>query len=207
LFDAYVEASATPAALERLAALCDERAGPPAGIRLDQDRRWSVLVALARAGDERTEQRVGDEARRDPSDQGRLRAIAAQAARPSLDVKRAWLRRVLDGGPLPLAELRAAATALFPAAQHRLQAALAGEVLDGLAVLNRIRGQGYFSSFVAGFLGPLCDRDYLRRLDAAIDAGASLHPILQRGVRNSRFEVVRCLAMAAALEAIKKSPT
>jgi aminopeptidase N len=207
LFDTFVEVAATAPAIERLAALVDEEAAPPVGIRLDQDRRWSLLLALGRTGLAGIEDRVADEARRDPSDQGRLRAIAVRAAQPSLDVKRAWLRRVLDGGALPLADLRAAATALFPALQNGLYRALAGEILEGLPTLDRVRQQGYFGSFVAGFLGPACDGVHLQRLETAIAAAGDLHPILQRGLRNSRFDVARCLRIAEITEAKKKSPT
>jgi aminopeptidase N len=205
MFDAYVDAAATPSATARLAALVDETEAPPAGIRLDQDRRWNALLAMAKAGHEQVATLVASELRRDPSDQGRLRSIAVSAARPDSSVKRAWLTRLLDGGVLPLADARAAAGALFPPSQHRLRASLSEQILEGLPVLNRVREQGYFNSFVAGYLVPLCDAAYLRRLDAAIAAAGELHPILRRGLKNSRFDVARCIAIAA-VHGQKKSP-
>ena len=197
LFDAYVGAAASPAGQQRLAALLAETNEPPSGIELDQDRRWNVLQSLSEVGHPRVEELLAAERARDASDQGRLRSLAVEAARPSLAVKRAWLKRVLEDADLTLADARAAAAALFPAGQHRLHAELADEILHGLEVLNRNRVQGYFSSFVGGFLGSLCDASYLRRLDSAIAASGSLHPILQRGLRNSRFEVARCIAIGA----------
>jgi aminopeptidase N len=206
MFDAFVQIAATPAAIGRLEALLDEREPMPAGMRLDQDRRWSVLLALARAGCASIDERAANERGRDPSDQGRLRSIAVAAARPLLEAKRAWLERVLDGSELPLADLRAASTALFPAAQHALHATLAPEILAALPVVNRVREQGYFGAFVAAFLSPVCSREHLQRLDAAISASGGLHPILQRGLRNSRFEGARCLSIATFV-ASEKKPT
>ena len=197
MFDACVNTAASAAGVQRLAALLTETTEPPRGIELDQDRRWNVLQALSEADHPRLDGLLAAERSRDASDQGRLRSLAVQATRPSLAVKRAWLQRVLEDPDLTLADARAAAAAVFPASQHRLHAELSEEILHGLDVLNRNRVQGYFSSYANGFLGAFCDADYLQRLDAAIAASSSLHPILQRGLRNTRFEVARCIAIAA----------
>jgi aminopeptidase N len=197
MFDAYVDTAASPAGLERLSALLGETIVPPSGIRLDADRRWNVLQSLSEADDSRTDELITAERARDTSDQGRLRSLAVEASRPNLAVKRAWLRRVLEDRDLTLADARAAAAALFPARQHRLHSELGAEILHGLEALNRNRMQGYFSSFVSAFLGSLGDARYLEQLDEAIAASRSLHPILQRGLRNSRFEVARCIAISS----------
>jgi aminopeptidase N len=205
LFDAYVETASSPASAQRLADMLAERMAPPAGLNLDQDRRWNVLETLAEGGHAGIDDLITAERLRDPSDQGRLRSLAAEAARPSLDVKRDWLRRVIGEPTLSLADARAAGNALFPARQHALRSQLSDEILAGLQVVNRSRDQSYFAAFVGGFLGVLCEPEYLRRLDAAIEESADLHPILLRGLRNTRFEVARCISIGE-IERQKKSP-
>jgi aminopeptidase N len=205
MFDCYVAIAQGAEVLAALAALLEEQRMPPDGIRLDQDRRWNVLQILSEAEHPGLDALIAKERLRDPSDQGRLRALAVEAARPDLDVKRGWLQRLLGDSDLTLADARAASAGLFPSSQHRLRAALSDEILGGLAVLNQNRNSSYFASFVSGLLGPLCDAQYLEKLDAAIGAAEALHPILRRGLRNSRFEVARCIAIGAR-ESEKKEP-
>ncbi|HLF12664.1 MAG TPA: ERAP1-like C-terminal domain-containing protein, partial [Gammaproteobacteria bacterium] len=206
MFDYYVEMANTPSVVEELAGLLDGRRTPPAGIQLDQDRRWNLLQALSEVEHPGLDGRIASERGRDASDRGRLRALTVEAARPNLDVKRQWLRRLLgEDAALTLADARAAAVGLFPPSQHGLRAQLSDDILNGLPELNRRRDPSYFSAFVNGFLGSLCDPKYLGKLDAAISQAESLHPMLLRGLRNSRFEVARCIAIGVR-QSEKKEP-
>jgi hypothetical protein len=96
-----------------------------------------------------------------------------------------------------LAEFRARARGLYPRGQHALQAANVDAALNGLGTLNATRDAEYFGAYVGGLLGAVCDANYLEKLDAAVDRQADLHPVIRRGLLDSRFETRRCLEMAA----------
>ena len=198
LFDNYRAAATSPAALARLAAMLDEEPSLPAGFELDQDRRWSLLGALTAAGFSGHAALLDAETLRDPSAQGRLRAISVQASAPDLDRKRQWVDTLLgDPGDLTLAEQRAAAGGLFPTEQSRLQLRFTGEVLERLPELSRSKPPELFGAVIGGLLRSNCEASYLGELDAAIEAGGDLHPRLLRGLKDTRFEVARCIAIAA----------
>lgn len=198
MFDQYVAAVNTASGIERLGLILSGLATLPGGFRLDQDRRWNLLQKLAELDHPALDTWLATEAERDPTDQGRLRAVGVEAARPNLDTKRYWIDMLLaDGGmPVTLAEYRTAAGNLFPDRQHELQRRLAEAVFRGLDRISEHRDAGFFRSVVGGLLGTVCDRDYLRQLDEAIDGGrTTLHPTIRRGLRDMRFEVARCLAI------------
>jgi hypothetical protein len=167
-------------------------------LRFDQDRRWKVLGVLAAADFDRLGTLLTKETARDPSDQGRLRAIAVRAAEPKPETKQAWLDRLLGDGEVPaLADARAAARGLFPRRQVGLRLAFADTVLAALATVSRTKPPELFGAVINGLLGPACDREYLQALDDAIAVSDELHPRLARGLKDLRFETARCLAIAA----------
>ena len=201
LFDNYVASAASPTAHERLAGMLDDDPELPKGFNLDQDRRWNVLARLTSAGFVAHPELLANESRRDPSDQGRLRAISVRASIADANRKREWLDTLLgDGANLSVAEARAAAGGLFPTEQSALQLEFAADILARLPAVSQSKPPEFFGSVVGGLLRSACNRDYLEQLEAAIETGATLHPRLFRGLKDTRFEVARCLDITAYQE-------
>ena len=200
MFDAYVRAATSAAALARLAALLDGSAEPPAGLLIDQDRRWTLLAALAAHGRAEAPRLLAAERARDATDEGRRRAIAVEVALPQIDRKQQWVAALLDPRrETTLADFRAAAGGLFPRGQHELQLQFTAAALAALPEQSRLREAAFLPSLARGLLKPVCARGYLAQLDRAIADAAPLHPILQRELKDSRFEVARCLRIAETL--------
>ncbi|MCY3732213.1 MAG: hypothetical protein OXF98_12800, partial [Rhodospirillaceae bacterium] len=82
-----------------------------------------------------------------------------------------------------------------------LHLAFSAEILARLPTLNESRDAGYFGPTVRGLVRPVCSADYLRRLDAPVEADTALHPSLRRHLLETRFAVRRCLAIGERLAA------
>lgn len=198
LFDNYLAAATSAAALERFADMLTDTAGLPQGFDLDQDRRWNVIGTLTASAHPGHAALLEGEVLRDPSALGRLRAITIRASVPDPKVKREWIDTLLrDARELTLAQQRAAARGLFPTEQIRLQLQFSSEVLEQLPDLSRSKPPEFMSSVLAGLLRSACDATYLTELEGAIVGGNALHPDLIRELKDTRFEVRRCLAIAA----------
>lgn len=196
-FDNYVAAAASGAALDRLAGFLDSR-DLPNGLELDQDRHWSLLGVLGEYGHESFLRLFAAERERDRSDEGQRRALAVEVGQPNRELKARWIAALLDESQTPtLAEFRAVAAGLFPSSQFELQLQASDTVLASLKTVSDSRDQAFFPSFVGGLLGPLCSSAYLERLDNTIAKSESLHPIIVRLLKDSRFETARCLRIAA----------
>lgn len=184
--DAFVQLAHTGEGLARLEALLD---GPVMdGLGPDQDRRWQILARLASfdAGDAGA--RVSEEVGRDASESGRRMWLACEATRPDAEVKARWLARAANPGEaLSLSQRRAVIEHLFPAHQCWLQAGFADQILDGLYEMGRLHEDAFLISWAT--LIPMLHNDgSVRRLETAIWANATLHPILMKRLRNARQE-------------------
>jgi aminopeptidase N len=201
-FDAFVASAMSADGRSRMKRLLVEPATVPAGITLDQDRRWTLLTRLAGFEDQDGNMPGLFEAERaaDSSDNGRLRAISMNAAVPVSDGQRANMETLLaPPADFTVAEGRAIAAGLFPRGQEALRRPIALETLRRLPEVDATVDPIHFDAIIDGLLGVLCDQGYLDALQDSIDASGDLHPTLQKALLDLRFDVRRCLRIAAAL--------
>ena len=200
LFDHYTEVVRSAEGLEALARLLRDGGGLPNGMELDQDRRWRAVRALSEFDYPASSRYVDEERRRDASDRGRLAALTAEAARPDAAVKETWVQRLLTPGEaLSLADVRAAAAALFPEHQLDLYTPFVRRIFQGLETASESLDASYYSSLLRGLVRPVCTEAYLDELNGAVDASGGWHPTLRRGLLDTRFAVRRCLAVGERL--------
>ena len=201
LFDHYLAAATSERSLDRIAGLL-RAAELPAGFVFDQDRRWNAVALLSGYDHPAAATELAAERERDPSDAGRRRAIAAESARPDPLQQRRLARLLLDpDSGLSVADAWAHASGLFPEHQHGLQLEIVSEVFDSLQSVSDGLDPSYFWPISEGLLGTICDDEYLRLLEQAIDRSGALHPSLKKQLLNLRFEVKRCLAIGETLAA------
>ena len=198
LFDSYLSAVTSDQAMERLAAMLETPDIFPDGFTLDQDRRWAVLTVVAGHDHPRTQELLAAETAGDTSDQGRRSALTVNAASPEPEQQRELANSLLspDSG-LTVAEARAIASGLFPVHQKALKLKLAPEAFAHLPQVSANTDPAYFSAVTGGLLGTICDPTYLEMTEAAIATNEALHPALRKSLRDTRFEVKRCLAIGA----------
>lgn len=125
-FDAYVDIARTPKALARLEAWSQGRQ-PGLQFKVDPDREWDLAVQLSRFNPPAGVRAVKKLLKKDGSDRGRKRALAAEAARPSAEAKRLALSKI-GSGKISLADSRSVLGALFPSEQEDLTRQFAGEI-------------------------------------------------------------------------------
>jgi aminopeptidase N len=197
-FDLYVGAAETEAGQRRLAALLASPGTAPAGVTLDQDRRWSLLRALAAGGASELPRLLAAERERDGTEAGRVAALTVETARPLAAVKTRWLDAVLDPRELAtLADFRAVTGSLFPATQRELKREHIDRIFDGLDAVVAERDSGFVSAYVGGLIGSGCTETFRAQLDDLLEANDDWPPIVVRALKDSRFETARCLRIAA----------
>ena len=79
----------------------------PAGLDVDVDLRWSIVGALAEAGVDDAVALIEGEKKRDATDIGARRALAARAARPSAEAKEEAWNLAVDNTEAPVITVRA----------------------------------------------------------------------------------------------------
>ena len=190
-----LEVARSPQARELLAWLLDGTHEIP-GLTIDRDRRWELVVALARAGAPSARERIARELEQDPTDTGRKQAIAAEASLPSAAIKGLWRERITaEPGPdaLPDAQLREAMQTYHRLGQEELSEAAVDWYFETLPRFAATRDEDLVDSFSGSMFPALCDERIVRRVDALLAAGTPLPPAAQKNLRVARQEEQRCL--------------
>ncbi|MEK7791160.1 MAG: aminopeptidase N, partial [Deltaproteobacteria bacterium] len=146
-FDTYVGISDSKEALKNLLEMLSGKIVFK-GFKLDQDRRWGVIVQLHRKGSPDSESLRQGELKRDSSEDGQKMAIAAIASQPHPEVKREWFDKVSDPkSDLSLARLRVAMTHLFPSDQDRFRDQFAKDFFENLRPLSKTKENVFLKSY------------------------------------------------------------
>ncbi|MGV3590793.1 MAG: aminopeptidase N [Gammaproteobacteria bacterium] len=199
-YEAFVGRAHTPMALDYLQALLDGDE-TLAGLPIDQDRRWDLVVALNRYLHDDYDARLQAEQARDASDQGVNMAYAARAARPQAEAKAGWLAALLDGtGSYKLATLRSVLGVLFPAEQLALLEPHRERILAAVPTLNGSASPEFVDA-VSGALSPAtCTPDSVARLAQANEDFASLQPLIVKAYLVHHQNDALCVDMKALLQ-------
>ena len=170
---------------------------------LDQDRRWIALRVLSSEGHDRVDQLLAVEKKRDPSDNGRRRALAIDAARPDMAVKRAIIDDVLNRESAnSYAIQRISMSNMFPAGQEELHEAFADEILAQIlaeeknpdpAFYARARGFAYY------LMPTNCTKASVARLKTAVGAHKNSRASIKDYFSDRYEDDALCVKRAALL--------
>ena len=187
---AFIQHAVTAAQLETVAGLLDGSV-EIAGLAIDTEMRWSLLIALV-AGDVAGEAEVAAELARDDTATGRLHAAGARAAVPTAEAKAAAWKAVVEDGDLPNA-VQAAVIGGFGRAHDR--ELLAPFVTQYFESINRVwahRTNEMASQIVVGLYPSTQPAQLvLDRTDEWLAANADAEPALRRLVIEGRDGVAR----------------
>jgi aminopeptidase N len=206
-YHAYLWAARSDESRQFLAALLSGKRKLP-GFRIEQDRRWELVHALARAGYGDAPTLIEETLKKDPSDAGRKEAISAEAAIPEPSVKKKWadlLTRAVAQTELNNAQLREALRSFQAAGQEELTRPFADAYFEALPRLVASgEDEEYLGDFAESFFPALCDvkisekaREFARRSD--------LPATVIKSLRESAQEEERCVR-ARELSASVKAP-
>jgi aminopeptidase N len=185
----------SPAVLELLAGLLDG-SRELEDLRIDQDRRWEILGALARAGAPGVRERIAAELAKDATDMGEKWAIWAEASLPSAETKAAWRARIeaADGPERRAdADLREAMGSYHQLGQEELSQLAVDWYFATLPTFAATRAEDLVEDFSVAMFPALCDEDVVRRIDELLASGAKLPAAVTKSLRISRQEEERCI--------------
>jgi aminopeptidase N len=192
---ALLQVARSPRVLELLAALLEGRR-ELAGLRIDQDRRWELVEALARAGAPGARERIAAELAADPTDMGEKAAIAAEASLPSAETKAVWRARIeARPGPERLADadLRQAMGSYHLLGQEDLSRLALDWYFETLPGFAATRDEDLVDDFSAAMFPALCDPGVVERVDRLLASDARLPAAVRKNLRVAQQEVERCL--------------
>jgi aminopeptidase N len=171
-----------------------------AGLTVDTDLRWRIVVALAAGGDVDESGTatpfIDAEAQRDPTAAGKRNAAAASAARPQLAVKEAAWQQVVEDDTIANITTRAIVTGFVQPGQAALLAPFTTKYFDAIAGVWERRSSEVAQTVVIG-LYPSWDVS-----QAGLDAAdrflaGDVPPALHRLVLEGRAGVERALRARA----------
>ncbi|MFC6153546.1 aminopeptidase N [Nocardioides yefusunii] len=190
----YAAAAHSDAALAEVAALL-EGTSPFEGLAVDQDLRWSLVIALAAAG------RAGDaeidaELARDTTISGKESAAAARVAQPTAEAKASGWAAIMDP-KTPNATSREMVLSIFRGGQDDVVLPYVDTYFEAASTLVEVLGFHKASIVLEyGFPKAVASAELLEKADAWL-ATTDAPVQAQRYVREGRADVARALAAQA----------
>ncbi len=198
LFDFYLQLVQSSAGVNALHSLLASNS-PPAGIALDQERRWHVIQALARNGWPDAPALIAAEQRRDPSSTGQQSALTARVALPSLAAKQEFWNTIATPDALARTTLQTGASAFHQPNQPELVGAFVDQFFSRVTNIdwneNDQLVKVYFDHL---FPRALCSAALLAQSTAALQAASLLTPLARRAWLEANDELARCVKVTAA---------
>ncbi len=198
-FNAYLAIASTPVALEKLEnILANNR--QPAGLVIDQDLRWTILVALRRQGYANSEALLARERARDSSAEGEKRALQAEVIGAAPEQKKIWLEKALaQDESFRLSNSRTIVQALYPANQRHLMTETAASILASLSELESQHDNHFFTRISQHLVPRLCTGKNVAALTAVIESEQTFNPALTKALLVARQLDQRCIDIGRRL--------
>lgn len=196
-FDNYVTIGRSNEALDQMAKWY-EKETVAKGFKLDPDRQWNLIRQLARYQHAQAGAFLARQKIKDASDRGKRAALAAEAIRPDLEIKKKWVAALRQPQPtVNLQEARSVAGSLFPLEQTSLAQRFANDFYDYVKA-NASHENEYLVGTVAVGLTPLsCSQDQAVQLRSFLKGSTDFSPTLAKTLKVILEEDERCLRVRA----------
>jgi aminopeptidase N len=193
----YINLARSDAALNNLIGLMNDTISVQ-GLTVGQSLRWNIIQRLTNRDHPQARTLLQAERTRDPSDAGRRAAIAAESALPDGAIKQAWLDRILDTeNPLPLSNLRASMTSLFPPGQEQFQLDLLPQMTANLEALGQTRDNYFLQTYGRSMFAGICDQQGQEMVSNAIANPTKIGVTLYRFMSENVEDAQNCVAAKA----------
>lgn len=197
-FELAVHVATSPHALGRLEQLLDGKQ-VIAGLDLDPDKRWEMVVRLAAFDRPDARSRAAAQLALDSTDHGQRQARRAEASLPDASSKKAIWKSCLTDANLSLEQLRSTAAGLFWPHQKELLHGFAEEYFEVLDRIDKERDPEFVDAFVDSFF-PDClhDPSVVTRCESFLSGHPDLPEHTRRPLLDAQDELKRCLRIRAA---------
>ncbi len=171
---------------------------PLEGLTLDQDMRWTLLTALASAGDAGADE-IDAERSADNTATGREKAARAMAARPTAEAKEAAWVAAVEGSSLPNAVVSSTALGFGRAHDTALLQPFVARYVEAIEGVWAFRTHAIANTLATGFFPmAIADEGLLNATQAWLDEHPDAASGLRRTVSENRDSVARALRAQAA---------
>jgi aminopeptidase N len=168
------------------------------GLKLDTDRKWSLLVRLSGLGVNGIDSLLSAQQKQDPSERGIEMAMAVDAVRPQLVVKQNWLHKVVDQKDMPFARERAALRGILPSWQDSLRAQMGDTFYQTLPGLIKNREAEFLSLYTRAFLPATCTAQSVQNIASFLKANETqFPPAVSKLFKIGHQEDERCVTIRA----------
>ncbi len=218
----YVSALRNPIGLEKLRSLLEGHSSLP-GLKIDQERRWEILQALARNNAPGVLDLVRAEGIKDATDMGHKEEISAEASIPLPEIKQLWLARILKRSPLPaltwpdpgalpageskptlahpnpepaslkLAELRRAMGSFHVFGQEAVSAVTTEIYFNELPRIASTEDEEFVSSFAGAMFPPACEPKVVELARHALKSHPEFPAAVIKDLKLETQETERCI--------------
>ncbi|WP_163834009.1 aminopeptidase N [Spartinivicinus ruber] len=196
-FEAFIHFTHTPAGLAKVEDILALKRRI-AGLAIDQDLRWRLVVKLNEYAIPSAAQWINRELSRDSSDRAERQALLAKAIQPQAKAKQYWLEQLWDNSNLTLQEQRSLVDGLFPTSQFTLSAGYADQIVGQLNDLKEKDSR--FKSTYSRLLPRLCQPENVARLQAALTNLAFDSPVVQKRLKVAIQQEERCIAISQRIK-------
>lgn len=171
-----------------------------AGLKIDQERRWEVIQALARNGLPSIREIISAEKKIDPTDSGIQSAIGSEVSIPDQISKKTWLEKILqsstnstEGDNLSFAKAREAMWRFHVIDQENLSRLSMNLYFETLPKLTSPSLREFGQSFTAAMFPVVCDEEVIKRTTAFLDHHSELPVPLVKTLKMHRQREEQCV--------------
>jgi len=168
------------------------------GVVIDADRRWDMIIRLSALGDSRVEPILAHQREVDKSSRGVDNALAADASKPSLEVKNEWITKILSRADMSYDQKRTILRNFLPRQQDDLRASLSDKYYSTLPGLVKTADLEFSDLYAGSMVPATCTQASALRIGNFLtqEAGALPTPVIKI-LRTSLQEDSRCVAIRA----------
>jgi aminopeptidase N len=166
------------------------------GLKIDQERRWEIIQALARNVASESQSLITAELKADNTDMGQKAALIAQASTPDSTLKKQWLDAIVRR-ELPYPKLRELMSGFHGLGQEDLSRMAIEPYFEMLPKLASLNDEEYLRSFAASMYPGLCDPTIVARVTALLAAHSDLPASVVKSLKIARQEDERCIRARA----------
>lgn len=192
-FDFYLSVAQTLAAQEKLFDMLVKNS-PPDGITLDQDRRWNLVINLARNNHAQAKTLIEEELKKDNTTTGKRQALVARAAIPVAAEKMNIWKQLMSGKNLTHSDMREAGREFFNANTPELGKPFVKEYFQRLRDMDWSKQDDYVEVwFESLYPQALCSNEVLKLSETHLNKARKLTSIARRAWLEAQDELSRCV--------------
>lgn len=194
-FDFYSSIAQSEEAMARLNGMLGGK-NIPKGLKIDQDRRWNVIGALASTNFPGVSALIDAEEKTDPSTKGKRTAYGARASIPTMDTKQKFWAEFQKPEAMPFSHLRAATSSFHNSARPDTSETFVEPIFKNILNMDWKSNDSLVDIYFEGlFPQNICSSQLLAKSKTKMASAKNLTPLAKRAWLEANDELSRCVAV------------